>query len=103
MPDRSTPSMKRRWSSRYKISSGRIVSTTPASTYKRWMRTFMILRFADMLFREAMTNANALSSCDATYQSTLEITFEGEKISFTSENTVTVMTAGMALTSMMRK
>ena len=44
---------------------------------------------ADMLFREAMTNANALSSCDATYQSTLEITFEGEKISFTSENTVT--------------
>ena len=52
-----------------------------------------------MLFREAMTNANALSSCDATYQSTLEITFEGEKISFTSENTVTYAASPFILKS----
>lgn len=54
---------------------------------------------ADMLFREAMTNANALTSCDAAYQSTLEITFEGEKISFISENTVTYAASPFMLKS----
>lgn len=54
---------------------------------------------ADMLFREAMTNANALTSCDAAYQSALEITFEGEKISFTSENTITYAAAPFMLKS----
>lgn len=54
---------------------------------------------ADMLFREAMTNANALDSCDAAYESTLEIAFEGQTIAFVSENTTTYVASPFVLKS----